>query len=110
MSAIFLRRRHAEHAGTPQPIDHATGNIRLPIDLRRIEICIQKFAKLSKRLNQLALLRLRDARIRHHPIGNEMPLEKPFDETERLRPREKQFLSLLNLFLSLRVEFVHLNA
>jgi hypothetical protein len=36
-----------------------------------------------------------------------MPLEKPFDESERLRAREKQFLSLLNLFLSLRVEFVH---
>src|SRR6266481_5931173 len=107
MSAIFLRRRQAEHAGTPQPIDHATRNIRLPIDLRRIEICIQKFAKFSKNLIQLALLRLRDARIRHHPIRHEMPLEKPFRKPQCLGPCKKQFLSLLNLFLSLFVEFVH---
>src|SRR5205823_10035601 len=72
VAAVFLRSRHAEHADTPQPIDHATGNIGLAIDLRRIEVCIQEFAKFSKRLIQLALLRLRDARIRHHPIRYEM--------------------------------------
>src|SRR4030095_16896189 len=107
MSAVFLRCRHAEHADTPQPIDNAARNIRLPIDLRRIEICIQKFAKFSKRLIQLALLRLRDARIRHHPIRHEMPLEKSFRKPQRLGPCKEQFLSLLNLFLSLRVELVH---
>ena len=53
------------------------------------------------------LLRRRDARIRHHPIGNEMALEKTFGETERLRTCEKQFLGLLNFFLSLRVELIH---
>jgi hypothetical protein len=36
-----------------------------------------------------------------------MALEKAFREPKRLWPREKQFLRLLNLFLSLRVEFVH---
>src|SRR6478609_1789950 len=107
VSAVFLRCRHAEHADTPQPIDHATGNIRLPIDLRRIKICNQKFAKFSKNLIQLALLRLRDARIRHHPIRHEMPLEKSFRKPQRLGPCKEQFLSLLNLFLSLFVEFVH---
>src|SRR4030095_16528543 len=92
---------------TPQPIDHAARNIRLPIDFRRIEICIQKFAKFSKRLIQLALLRLRDARIRHHPIRHEMPLEKSFRQPQRLGPCKEQFLSLLILFLSLRAELVH---
>ena len=53
------------------------------------------------------LLRRRDARIRHHPIGNEMSLEKSLGKPERLRPGKKQFLGLLNFFLSLRVEFVH---
>src|ERR1043166_281025 len=106
-SAVFLRCRHAEHADTPQPIDHAAGNVRLPIDFCWIEICIQKLTKLSKRLIQLALLRLRDARIRHHPIRHEMPLEKSFRKSQRLRPCKEQFLSLLNLLLSLRVELVH---
>src|SRR5213076_2620189 len=107
VSAIFLRRCHAEHADASQSIDNAARNVRLAIDLRRIKICIQKFAKLSKRLIQLALLRLRDARIRHHPIRHEMPLEKAFRKAQRLRPCKEQFLSLLNLFLSLRVELVH---
>src|SRR4029077_1371404 len=82
-------------------------NVRLTIDLRRIEICIQKFAKFSQRLIQLALFRLRNARIRHHPVRDEMSLKKSFRKAERLGPCKKQFLSLLNLFLSLRVEFVH---
>ena len=59
-------------------------------------------------LIQLALLRLGDARIRkHHPIGHEIPLEKSLRKPQRLGPCKKQFLSLLNLFLSLRVEFIH---
>jgi hypothetical protein len=36
-----------------------------------------------------------------------MPLEKSFCKPQRLGPGEEQFLSLLNLFLSLFVEFVH---
>ena len=36
-----------------------------------------------------------------------MPLEKSLRKPQRLWPRKKQFLSLLNFFLSLRVEFVH---
>jgi hypothetical protein len=36
-----------------------------------------------------------------------MPLEKSFRKPQRLGPSKEQFLSLLNLFLSLRVEFVH---
>jgi hypothetical protein len=36
-----------------------------------------------------------------------MPLEKTLREPKRLRPCKKQFLSLLNFLLSLRVEFIH---
>jgi hypothetical protein len=36
-----------------------------------------------------------------------MALEKAFREPKRLWPRKKQFFRLLNLFLSLRVDFVH---
>ena len=91
----------------PNPSITLARNIRLPIDFRSIQILIQKFAKFSKSLIQLALLRLRDARIRHHPIRHEMPLEKSFRKPQRLGPCKEQFLSLLNFFLSLFVEFVH---
>jgi hypothetical protein len=36
-----------------------------------------------------------------------MPLEKSFRKPQRLGPCKEQFLSLLNLFLSLFVELVH---
>src|ERR1700755_313443 len=36
-----------------------------------------------------------------------MPLKKSLRKPQRLGPCKEQFLSLLNLFLSLRVEFVH---
>src|SRR4029078_4945128 len=107
VSAIFLWRCHTQHADASQTIDHTARNIRLPIDLRSIEIRIQKFTKFSKSLTQPPLLRLRDARIRHYPIRDEMPLEKAFRKSQCLGPRKEQFLSLLNLFLSLCVEFVH---
>src|SRR5438552_309681 len=107
VSAVFLGRGHAQHANASQTINYAARNVRLPIDLRRIEMFVQKFAEFSERIIQLDLLRSWDARIRHHPIRNEMPLEKSLGKTQRLRTCKKQFLSLLNLFLSLRVEFVH---
>src|SRR5262245_9311600 len=75
-SAIFLRRSHPEHADATKAIDHATRNVRLPIDLRRIEMFIEKLAKLRQRFVQLDLLRSGNARIWHHPIRYEMPLEK----------------------------------
>src|SRR6266404_7986671 len=53
------------------------------------------------------LFHSRNARIRHHPIGNEMSLEQSLGKTERLRACKKQLLRLLNFFLSLRVELVH---
>ena len=68
---------------------------------------IEKLAEFPERFIQLDLLRRWDTRIRHDPIGHKVSLEKPLGEPERLRPRKKQFLSLLNFFLSLRVEFVH---
>src|SRR5438874_11549998 len=105
--AILLWRGHTEHTDAAQAVDHAARNVCLPIDLRSIEMLIQKLAEFGERFIQFGLLRRRNARIRHHPIRHEMALEKTFCEPKRLRSREKQFLRLLNLFLSLRVEFVH---
>jgi hypothetical protein len=107
MPAILLRGGHTEHANAAQAVDHAARNVCLPIDLCSIEISIEKFAQLRERLIELTLFRRLNARIRHHPIRYEMALEKAFREPKRLWPREKQFLRLLNLFLSLRVDFVH---
>ena len=39
-SAIFLRRRHPEHADTAKAIDYAAWNVCLSIDLRRIEMFV----------------------------------------------------------------------
>src|SRR5262249_20969595 len=77
-SAILLRRSHAKHTNSAQAINHAAWYIRLPIDLRGMEVLIQKLAKLGESRIQFDLLRRRYARIRHHPIGNEMSLEKTF--------------------------------
>src|SRR6266480_346008 len=107
-SAVFLRRGHTKHTDASEAIDHATRYVRLPIDLCRIEMFVQELAKFSQRFIQFGLLRRWNARIGHHPIRYEMTLEKSLGEPERLRPREKQFLSLLNFLLSLRVELVHL--
>src|SRR5437667_12747455 len=107
VSAVFLRRGHAQHANASQTINYAARNVRLPIDLRRSEVFDEKLPKFGERVIQLGLLRSWNTRIRHHPIRYEMALEKPFGEPERLRTCKKQFLSLLNLFLSLRVEFIH---
>jgi hypothetical protein len=68
---------------------------------------IQKLAKLGESSVQFGLLRSRNARIRHHPISNEMPLEEAFGKTEGLRTCKKQFFGLLDFFLSLRVELIH---
>src|SRR5437899_5850849 len=106
-SAIFLRRRHPEHADAPETINYPARNVCLPIYLRRIEVFVQKFAESSERFVQFGLLRRGNTRIRHHPIRYEMPLEKSVREPQRLRPCKKQFLRLLDFFLSLRVEFVH---
>src|SRR5438128_8144280 len=93
-SAIFLRRRHPEHADTAKAIDYAAWNVCVSIDLRRIEVFNEKLPKFGERVIQLGLLRSRNTRIRHHPIRYEMALEKPFGEPERLRTCKKQFLSL----------------
>ena len=62
---------------------------------------IQKLPQFLERLIQFGLLRRRDARIRHRPIGDEISEEKTFGETKLLRPRKKQLFCLLNFFLSL---------
>jgi hypothetical protein len=107
MPAIFLRRGHAEHANSAESINYAARYIRCSVDFRRIEMLVQKLAKLGKSSVQFDLLLCRDARIRHYPIGNEMASEKTFGKTERLRTRKKQFFGLLDFLLSLGVELIH---
>src|SRR5947208_13761750 len=103
-TAVFLRRGHAQYSDAPKPINYPARYVCPPVDLRRIKMFVQKFAEFSERLVQFDLLRSRDARIRHHPIRNEMSGEQPLRKPERLRACKKQLLRLLNLFLSLRVE------
>src|SRR5207245_3129062 len=101
------RRSPSEHPDAPKAINDIARNVRLSIYLHRIDLFVEKLPKFDQRLVQLGLLRRRDAWVRHHPIGNEMTQEKPLRKTKRLWPRKKQFLCLLNFFLSLCVEFVH---
>src|SRR2546430_4577750 len=105
--AHFFRRSHTQHADPPETVDHVAWNVRLPIDLRRIEKFIEKVPKFFERRIKLRLFRRRDARIRHYPVRYEMPLEKSLGKPQRLRSRKKQLLSLLNLLLSFDVDLVH---
>ena len=47
MPAIFLGRSHAKHANPAKAINHAARYIRVPIDLRRIQMFVQKLVKLG---------------------------------------------------------------
>src|SRR2546423_7043733 len=105
--ADFFRRGHSQHADPPETIDHVAWNVRLPIDLRRIEKFIEKVPKLFERCVKLRLFRRRDARIRHHPIGHEMPLKQTLGKPKRLWSRKKQLLGLLNFLLPFDVDLVH---
>src|SRR5262249_32958943 len=104
---MFLWRSHAKHADSTKAINHAARYVRVPIDLRRIEMLVQKLAKLGESSIQFGLLCRRNARIRHYPIGDEMSLEKALSKAEGLRAYKKQFLRLLNSLLWLRVDFIH---
>src|SRR5436190_11413510 len=84
--ADFFRRGHSQHADPPETVDHVAWNVRLPIDLRRIEKFIEKIPKLPERTIKLRLFRCCDARIRHHPVRHEMSLKKPLGKPHRLRP------------------------
>src|SRR6266403_1765746 len=106
-SPVFDWRGRPEHADAAESIDDLARNIRLSIYFHRIEMFVEKSPKFRERPVQLCLLRCRDARKRHHPIGNEMTLEETFGKTKRLWPCKKQFLRLLNFFLPLRADFVH---
>src|SRR5438874_10311847 len=105
VTANFLRRSRAKHADSSKSIDHITRDVRLPVDLRRIKMLIEKLAQLAQRFVDPTLFGCRDPRIRHYPIGNKMAGEQAFDETKRLRAGEQQFLSLLHFFLSLELSF-----
>ena len=106
-SAIFHWGGRTKHPDASQSIDDVARDICLSIYLGGIEMFVEKLAELDKSSIQLGLLRCRDARIRHHPIGNEMTLEKAFREAKCLRPPEEEFLRLLNFLLPLPFDFVH---
>ena len=107
VTANFLRCGRAKYADSSKSIDHVTRDISLPVDLRRIEMLIEKLAQLVQRLVDPRLFGCRDPRIRHHPIGNEMTGEQAFNETKRLWTGEQQFLGLLHFLLSLDFGFSH---
>src|SRR5437899_3220067 len=83
-SAIFQRGGRTKHPDASQPIDDVARDICLSIYLRGVEMFIEKLAELDKSSIQLGLLRCRDARIRHHPIRDEITLEKTFCKAKRL--------------------------
>src|SRR5438067_5131101 len=105
-SAVFHWRGRTKHTDAPQPIDDVARDICLSIYLGGVEMFAEKLAELDKSFIQLGLLRCRDAWIRHHPIRDEIPLEKPLGKTNCLRTGEKQFLRLLNFLLPC-FDFVH---
>ena len=107
MAAEFLRRGHPENTDPAEAVDHFPRNVRLSIDRRGIELSIEKCRKLFESLIELRLLRRRDPRIRHHPIGDEMPGEQSLGKPERLRAGEEQLLGLLHFLLSLDFGFGH---
>src|SRR5438046_4246041 len=72
--AVFLRRGHSQHSDAPEAINHAARNVSLPVDLRGIEICIEKLPKLAQSIVQYGLFLRGNPRIRHHPICHELPL------------------------------------
>src|SRR4029077_8520508 len=95
VTADFFRCSRTENADSSQSIDHVPRNVRLSIDLGRIQMFIQEFAQLAPRLFDPGLFCRRDPRIRHHPVGHEMSGEQSFNKPERLRPGKEQLLGLL---------------
>src|SRR5205807_9852901 len=87
--------------------DHVARNICLSIYRGWIELRIEHLPQLGQRCVELRLLRGRNSRIRHYPVGNEMPLEQSLGEPDRLRAGKKQLLRLLNLLLPLCFRFSH---
>src|SRR3954447_24403188 len=101
MPAELRRRGHSKNADAPEAIDHFPRNIGISVNRDRVQFRIEKFAQLLQRLIELSLLGISYPRIRHYPVGNEMATEQAFDEAERLRAGEQQFLGLLHFLLSL---------
>ena len=68
---------------------------------------LEELTHFRDRLLHLALLRGGNTRIRHHPVGHEIPEEKTLGKTECLRPGKEQLFRFLDLFLPLNLRFVH---
>jgi hypothetical protein len=68
---------------------------------------IEKLAYFRERFVQFRLLRLRNPRIRHGPIGHEPAEKKAFREPQCLRAGKEQFFRLFDLLLSLSVGLIH---
>ena len=89
VAAVFARRSHSQNSNAPETVDHFPRNVRVSVDSSGIQFRIKKRSQLLECLIELSLLRLRDPRIRHHPIGNEVSGKKSFNETKRLRAGEQ---------------------
>src|SRR5260370_11556992 len=77
-AAVLGGRSHPEHAHAPEAVNYVARNLCLSIYCCGVELLIEKLAQFRERVVQLGLLRRRNARIRQHPIGHEMTLEKTF--------------------------------
>ena len=104
-AAHFLRRGHAEHADPAETVDHFPRNIRDPVDLRRVEMLIEKLPHFRERPVEFGLLRIGDFRIRHRPIGDEIPEEQALRKAQLLLAGEEQFLGLFDFLLTLNFGF-----
>src|SRR2546430_12340178 len=73
----------------------------LPVYRSRVEVPVEKRAQSRERVAQLGLLLWPHSWIRHHPVSDEPPEEKPLGQAELLRAGEEQFLRRPHLFLPL---------
>ena len=71
----------------PRPSITWRGNIRLAIDLLRIEVFIEKRAQLRDGAIDFGLLRVGEPRIGHGPVGHEISEEQSLGEAKLLRAR-----------------------
>jgi hypothetical protein len=106
-AAVLLRRRHAENAGAREAVDHVPRDVGVAVDPVGIELLVEHRPDLGQRRVEILLLRGRDARIRHRPIGDKLAEEETFRETELLVAAEEQLLGLLHFLLPLNFDFVH---
>ncbi len=80
-------------------------NIRLAIDLLRIEVFIEKRAQLRDGAINLGFLRVGKPGVGHGPVGHEITEEQSLGEAKFLPAAKEELFGLFNFLLSLNVDF-----